>query len=474
MKSRKLLFVVMSLGLIVRLLYLWLGTKIYPARPDIFTDSDTWLWFNSFKNLYELGVYSSDLSLEYGIVSRTPGYSFFIGIFYVLFGGDKSLIFPAIGYAQLFLDVLAVWFVFKIVSQLFQSKKTALIAAFIYAFYPFVMVHNPVAYSESLSIFLLLLSFYAYCYAPQRLKWFTVGSILGIATLVRPQISLFIPLFGLILLYENRKSFSSIVKLGTLLTLGVLLTYGMWPLRNYINHKKIVLTQDLRGFSNWGEDVINFMTLMHSVKENWQPQFGQILRNEKVETPELLKRNLENETLFQETIKKAQHCSFGFSQWQTMGYWKKPLTEQGCTQEVANGFALLRQKVIEQYPFEYYVRIPLLNLRKALFKINLHDASKSNAFISLLFLYRSFLIFIGLAGSFLWLKSTETQYKPIVLLILVYFIGWYVLLCAGTGVQMRNIEMRYFLPADEILLFPAVYLIKQLLWVKNDWQQEGI
>lgn len=463
MKRIKPLWFIIIAGLLARLLYLWFGASIYPARPDIFTDSDTWLWFNSFKNLYELGTYSSNLSLEYGIVSRTPGYSFFIGIFYVIFDGDQSLIFPAIGYTQLLLDVIATWMVFKIALQLFQSEKVGLIAAFIYALYPFVMVHNPVAYSESLSIFLLIATFYVYCYAPKNLKWLAIGSIAGIATLVRPQISLFIPLFGLILLYENRKSFPSILKLGVLLSLGVLLTYGMWPLRNYINHNKIVLTQDLRGFSNWGEDVINFMTLMHSVKENWQPQFGQILRNKTVETPELLKKNREDEQLFQETIKKAQNCSFGFSQWQTMGYWKKPMIEQGCTQEVADSFALLQQRVIDQYPFEYYIKIPLLNLKKAFFKISLHDASKSNFFISLLFLYRSLLIFIGLIGGYLWLKSSSLEYKPVGLLILVYFIGWYLLLCAGTGTQMRNIEMRYFLPADVILLFPAAYFLGRFI-----------
>ncbi|HET8647000.1 MAG TPA: hypothetical protein VFO85_16005, partial [Vicinamibacteria bacterium] len=45
---------------------------------------------------------------------------------------------------------------------------------------------------------------------------------------------------------------------------------------------------------------------------------------------------------------------------------------------------------------------------------------------------------------------------------LSFFVLLYLTLCAGTSPQLRNIEMRYFLPADVLLLIPAAGLISRL------------
>jgi hypothetical protein len=41
----------------------------------------------------------------------------------------------------------------------------------------------------------------------------------------------------------------------------------------------------------------------------------------------------------------------------------------------------------------------------------------------------------------------------------LFFTVFYALQCGGTSPQMRNIEMRYFLHADVLLLFPAAWLM---------------
>ena len=53
-----------------------------------------------------------------------------------------------------------------------------------------------------------------------------------------------------------------------------------WPIRNYINHNKILLTHDLRGFANWDKDVMSFTYFIYSVQAEWEPQFSQIIKNQ--------------------------------------------------------------------------------------------------------------------------------------------------------------------------------------------------
>jgi hypothetical protein len=64
----------------------------------------------------------------------------------------------------------------------------------------------------------------------------------------------------------------------------------------------------------------------------------------------------------------------------------------------------------------------------------------------------------GIAGAVLVLRrgSDDTGTTAIAL---GYFALWYVTLCAGTLPQLRNIEMRYFLPADILMLLPVAALL---------------
>jgi hypothetical protein len=50
---------------------------------------------------------------------------------------------------------------------------------------------------------------------------------------------------------------------------------------------------------------------------------------------------------------------------------------------------------------------------------------------------------------------------------LLYFMLLYFYLCFGTGDQCRNIEIRYFLPADILLLIPAAFFIEGFLKKRN-------
>lgn len=452
LKNKTLVIIVLS-GFILRLLFLFIGAKFYFSRENIFIDSDTLTWQIMFENWVNHGVYSINLNHEYGFFGRMPGFSFYMGFFWLVCGKNWELAYQVIAYTQIFLDIIAIFFVYSISISWFKNKKVALLSAFLYATYPFIIVWNPVVYSEYISVFLLLWSLFVIRNNTEKKgSYFFSALLLGCAILNRPQILLIVPLYLILLLKDvNWKlCFYRAVFFG----LGLMFSYGLWPARNYFIHGKMVLTQDLRGMVTWDEDVLSFLQYVYSVKAEWEPQFSQIITNQKVDWPKNAFVSKTDSLKLMQAVYNSQNCSRGFSHWK--GYWKKPLDSLGCTNETAQLYKELRENQIKANSFNFYIRIPLKNLTKAIFKNKLTSpASGTSAIISTaLFLFRMFLIVVGILGSLLLIKK-----YPILWLPFGYFIALYLTLCAGTSPQMRNIEMRYLLQADVLMILPAALLI---------------
>ncbi len=460
-KRNTALYFVCLIGLVVRVAFIIYGAKIYFGRENIFVDGDTRAWGLSIENLIHQGVYTVNPGHEYGYFGRMPGFSFFMGIFYLLAGQNWNLTYILIGWFQTFLDVAAIVLVYKIALRLFASDRNALVAALLYALYPFVIVWTPVVYSEYMSIFFMLTSLYFLTHSERRFYLGWCGFFLGISVLFRPQLLVFIPIVGIYLLFKYRKNIYLMLTRGALFALTILLTYGLWPIRNYVNHQKIILTQDLRGIENWNVDVLSFRQYIYSVKPEWDPQFKQIVTNQYVEMPAEAYAVKEDSALVDSVIRLSKNCGSGFSYWR--GYWKNSFDKPNCNEEIANIYNKLRVHVIQHDPFHYYVTLPLLNLKKALFKISLNDTSTvARKIASLLFVYRSLLIVFGLIGCVVMLLQKHKA-AWFALMTLFFFVVLYVWLCAGTGTEFRNIEVRYFIHPDVLLLFPAAWLIGKWL-----------
>lgn len=466
-RSNKGLMLTLAVGLILRVLFVLVGAKFYFGRENIFVDGDTQVWVTCIQNLIETGTYTMNPDHEYGYFGRTPGYSFFIGIFYLLTGKDWNAAFPIIGWTQILLDTIAIYFVYKIGLKLFNSdKKSAVIPALLYATYPFIIVWTPVVYSEQLSIFFLILSLYFFIYEEKKFNYIFAGIFISFSVLCRPQVLLLIPIMGIILIIQHRKQFSVMLKKLLQFGIAVCILYGSWPIRNYVNYGKIIITHDLRGFEVWGIDALAFREYIYSVKAEWEPQFGEILRNRDVNFPKESYLSKEDSLKLEKVVYLSKNCGSGFSNWR--GYWKEPVIDNNCNEEIKKIYDELRQNQAKHNRLNYYVILPLKNLQKAIFKIKLYDtASKERKLASLLFIYRITMIVLGVVGIFILLKvNKEKQY--IAYIILCYFILLYLLICAGTGPDFRNIEMRYFLPADIMLLITASFsLIKISDKIKN-------
>jgi hypothetical protein len=449
----KYLSLILLVGFIVRLIFTFFIAGLYFNRADIYTDADTGAWALSFQNLIESGSYSVNLQHEYGYFGRMPGYSFFLGIFWLIIGNWES-VYPVVALVQMILDVFAIWLVYKMVMNVFNFKTPALISSALYAFYPFIIVWNPVCYSESLSVFLMIASLYFLTQKTNN-SIFISGILLGIGILFRPQLLFLIPLFSIVCVFYCKKIIS---KFLILFILAITITYGLWPVRNYLLHNKIILTQDLRGLSNWNTDVISFMQYTYSVKAEWEPQFTSIIKNTQTQWPQAAYISRNDSLLLEYAVYLSKHCGSGFSHWR--GYWKDPVNvHESCNRTITDIYSFLRNNQIRKNPYNFWVAVPLSNLSKALFKNSLtNNSGMARKAASMLFYFRTLLILLGLAGIFLLLKRRNIWGW----VFLLFFLFVYISLCFGTGPQMRNIEMRYFLHVDILLLIPAGYLISLL------------
>ena len=436
-------------GLLIRTIFSYFFAELYFNRPNIYVDGDTQAWALSFQNLIENGIYTLNLDNEYGYFGRMPGYSFFLGIFWLIIG-NWDYVYPVVGFVQIILDVFAIWLVYKTAMNVYNHKTPALISSALYAFYPFIIVWNPVCYSESVSVFLMIASLYFLTIKTNK-SIFISGVFLGVGILFRPQLLFLVPLFSIAVIFISKKTIPiSLV----LFIMAITITYGLWPIRNYLLHKKFILTQDLRGINNWDTDVLSFMQYTYSVKAEWEPQFSSIIYNSETAWPKESYRTKKDSLLLDYAVSLSKNCGFGFSHWK--GYWKKPVKKcESCSGQIASIYNHLRNNQILYNSYNYWIVVPINNFKKAVFKSSLNKNDTTvKKLASLLFYFRSFLIICGLFGIILMLN--KRNYYSLIFasfLILLYFS-----LCIGTSPQMRNIEIRYFLHADILLLFPAAYL----------------
>jgi hypothetical protein len=234
------------------------------------------------------------------------------------------------------------------------------------------------------------------------------------------------------------------------LGIGFAVIFGWWPLRNYVAHGRVVFTEDLRAFPNWSVDVLGFLQYIYAVKAEWEPQFTHILRNEPVEFSRMAYAAPGDDQKLRRAVRLSQTCGSGFSHWK--GYWKAPISDGNCDEEIARLFGELRDSQRHHNKLNFYVWVPLQNLGKALFKQRLVDEhSRARRLASYLFLYRTVLLCTGLVGAMVIIRSGD----PTGLLSAGYFAAVYLTICAGILPQMRNIEIRYLLPADVLLLIPS-------------------
>ena len=173
---------------------------------------------------------------------REPGYPVFLALVYFI-AGIKPYIAILI---QLLLNTISVILIYRIAQSLFNNKVVATIAALLFAIDIHSIYVANVLYSDTLFIFLFLLSLY-YFFAGMKamsfLKFILSALFMGMASVTRP-VSLLYPfvLFFVVLLFNRGIQRKWFIKAIIPYTLIVYAIVGGWVLRNHTTYNRWQLT----------------------------------------------------------------------------------------------------------------------------------------------------------------------------------------------------------------------------------------
>ncbi|HOE03756.1 MAG TPA: glycosyltransferase family 39 protein [Bacteroidales bacterium] len=461
--THKQLIVLILLGaLCVRLIFTIFVAQTYFGKPDFYVMGDTQTYMTMATNLVDHGSYSTSPDNLNGVASRLPGYPLLLSIVYLICGRNILLSFFVVITLQILADVLSAYFLYRISLKYLNSKRIALLSMLLYSIYPFIIVWVPVVATETFSVFFMLWGLLILGAAPKIRNCLIGGALLAVSVFMRPQISVLIVIFILVYLITHRKVLKKAMVSVFLMALGFGMVYSPWVIRNYILLDQLVIFQKISGgIPTFNRDVKAVRSYIYSIKTEWDPQFFQIVRNEAVDWPEIAYISKEDSLMLRRAEYLAKNCGSGISCWAE--YWNmdnKRMSEcKSCNDSIVYYFTTLRKRQIEANPFHYHVVLPAKNLGKALFKTGFTKESRGGVLLigNILFLFRSLLLILGLIGVFIMMKRK-------ILLGYVIFIFWatvYFYLCYVT----RNLEMRYFLNNDVLMLIPAAYLL-HLLWCR--------
>ena len=443
------LWVIIAIGAVVRILFLLFGAK-YLYGSKIFVNNDSFSFTNSIINLFKNGSYAIWLDSPDSYMGRPPGYPFFWGLHYLVFG--ESYVYEAVAISQIILDILSIKLIYDILKKITDNYVISLLGSLIYVFYPFIIIWLTITATEAFASFLAILILWIfYTRKDTFLKYFLLGLLLSFITLTRSYLGLLFPL--LILSIIGKKEFLFKFKFIIIVSLSFILSYSFWPLRNYINHKQLIIfNAPSSGYYNFQKDFTSFRSWINSW-ESYSLKVNEYLAtiintNNQLKVPNCVFYNKNEKLLFDSLINLCRTCGSSFYYWKYYTAFK----EKSCNEQIADGFSKLKASYIKHHFLRYYIIIPLITFKRAVFKIN--AVNYNSEFLKLLFLYRTLLIIFGFIGSFILIRKLYFS------LITMFPIIWYLYL----SFTHSHFEIRYVLQADIILLLDVLFLF---YFIKN-------
>lgn len=457
MRLRPVVYIIIA-GLAIRILFYLFGAKWYYGEVRFYVQGDTLEFFAPFYNLLKHGVFTTNLDNQNALYGRMPGYPFLIGFFYLLAGQNLDVGFKWLVWFQILFDSFIIYIIYKTAKNIFNQEKVSLLAALLYAFYPFIIVWTVVVYAECIGVNLAALSVYFSSQRERRYALFWSGAFAALATFFRPQLIFLTSSIVVALFLQHRFQVKALAQQLFLYAIGFFLIFTAWPVRNYLHSGEIILTKKPEGISRYmSPDRLNFAYFMWAIKTDWEPQITQLIQGQEVEFPAWVWRlSVTDSIKLRKALKLSSECADGFAQLKRL---PKIPEEQDCTQETARLWEELRKSVIQKAPLRFFLLVPLGNLKKAFFKTGLIRSYNRpdkpgyiNVLASVLFVYRSLLLMIGWLG-LIRCKHEKNHYRLPLYYLSAFFVIWYLYLCF----VYRDMDMRYLLPADALLLIPAAW-----------------
>lgn len=480
--SRPFLWLLLSLGLLIRLGYVFYGARlVWPGVDGTWKSGDTFSFIWSWENLWLHGRYTFDFLEPDAAFGRLPGYPFFYGLHYLIFGAANAI--RATQITQAVLDTLAIAMAFGIARRLAPTSRWApYLAALLYCFYPFPIIWLSIISTEALATVLTIT--WAYVLLANiggRYNALLVGLVVVAAFYVREYLGFFLPLSVLYWLLKSRRERTpatptrlgvptSVWRAATLATLVFLGLYIWWPIRNYVFHHRVVLIKTkTAGYALFNTDYNAFRAWALCWAPDVDPLVPIVSHKGRLDYPAAALLTPAERAEADRGTHLAQQCgsSFWLDREQVYGNksgryrdttWMRAQTAywNHCNDSVAAIFTRLHAAFLRDHPGEYWTRIPFLTLRES-FLYNQHfgrghgHLSPYQWFFALAGALRSALLVLALL--LCWRLRAEA----------VPLVGFGVFMLLLLSFVIRFIEIRYMIQADVLLMIVAVAGLAPLL-----------
>ncbi|MGO9641561.1 MAG: hypothetical protein ACLP1Y_09690 [Candidatus Acidiferrales bacterium] len=245
-ETRKHLAIALLFGLLLRLFFV-----LYLPVADV----DSALYEELGQNVVEHHAYAYDSGT--GLVStdvRVPGYPLFLGFLYVLFGDSHRAILIAQAFVDLGTCLLLAVLAASLAPEM-SRKRVAIAALWLGAMCPFVANYAADALTEVLATFFTAAALLFLVWAHQRecgpaaaarkpgpgRLWFLGGVIVGLGSLIRPEVPITLAAPAVVLAAQWYKpgNWLRLIRTGLLLGAGMLIPLLPWAARNWITLHKV-------------------------------------------------------------------------------------------------------------------------------------------------------------------------------------------------------------------------------------------
>ena len=465
MLNIKSLWILFIMALTIRLLFSFYLQQFY-FGDFVWKYGDGMSFLSPILNYIEHGVYMGDMFVEDSKYFRVPIYPGFLGLIYSIFGPENYDY--AVAFIQSVMDSCSTVLVSLIIFKITQSFRMAILSGFIYATYPFIILWNPISYTEVVYMFILWILIYVSISYPYSFKkGFFQGVLVGILLLTKQTLglTLLIPIIVILLGSLQKKSIKKNILLLSMLFFGFVSILTPWVIRNYMQSGKIiVLKGDTFGLRIYGKDFQAFEKFAQLFNENITPILDDVIFGGKTKLEKHQEFVNKHNVQIKDAMKLAYECGPSFVQRRVSIYnGKAPYI--GCEDEVIFAFDKLTNLFWQEVPMSEALETRIDAVNKIYSKSDILNKdlsfSKKDFIKILLFKYRVLLLILGLIGIFLLIyRNINRNFVISVLATAIATYGYFSLLIV-------HVEMRYLLMPDLLITIfasiPLVYILDKIL-----------
>jgi 4-amino-4-deoxy-L-arabinose transferase-like glycosyltransferase len=458
MRTRTLTFLFLA-ALVLRLAFSFYFQQFYFGRFE-YKYGDGLSYLSPIINFINNGEYRGDAFLDDSKYFRPPVYPAFLGAIYLLVS-EQNFDYVVAG-IQSIIGAFSVILLYRIVLNISQSRKAALISGILFALYPFSILWTPLIYTETVQLFLI---FSLVCLGTNLkisiYSTLTQGALVGLILLTKQYLALIVIVPIYIILFSSRMTFRDKATHLSLLMLSFAMVLLPWTVRNYISSSEVIIFfGKTSGFRNSLDDMVAFTRFANKFNENTTEHIDSVAEMGVVKFTKHQKFSAAHERDINAATYLAYQCGGSFVERRNPTSHEQP-PHGNCNEEVIRKFDALSALFWREVPLWEALETRRDALWKVVSKSNIINKNLSmseNGILKYILLkYRIVLLVLGFSGILCILldKAKTHQQKVLTSSLLVAAIAFYLFFC----LILVSAEMRYLLTPDLLIsLFGGVTL----------------